>query len=84
MTCQIVGTTQDCKSLVLRKVHILCAHTHILVDVVRNLVFLINVTIFQPSLITQSHAFLELNIHITHNHEFLVVMYIGFLNGQTK
>jgi len=84
MACQIVGTTQDCRSLVLGKVHIECVHTHILVDAMRNLMLLINVTIFHPSLITQSHAFLESNIHINPNHEFLVVMYIGFLSGQNK
>jgi hypothetical protein len=57
----------------------LCVRTHILVDAVRNLVLLINVTIFHASLITQSHAFLESNIHISPNHEFLVVMYTGLI-----
>ncbi len=57
----------------------LCVCTHILVDAVSNLVLLINVTIFQPSLITQSHAFLESNIHVSPNHEFLVVMYTGLI-----
>jgi hypothetical protein len=50
-----------------------------LVDAVSNLVLLINVTIFHPSLITQSHSFLESNIHISPNHEFLVVMYTGLI-----